>query len=52
MYQRVGDEVMTKYEIFGYDSAMAHIQRSFNNVRINQHQAYKLKQVINAISGN
>ena len=52
MYQRIGDEVMTKFEIFGYESAMAHIQRAFNNARINQQQAYKLKQVINAISEN
>jgi hypothetical protein len=52
MFQTVGDEVMTKFEIFGYDSAMAHIQRCFNSVRINQIQAFKLKQVINALSGN
>jgi len=52
MYQRIGDEVMSKFEIFGYEAAMIYIQKCFDNVRINQFQAFKLKQVINALSGN
>ena len=52
MYERIGQEVMLELEYSGYDAAIKLIDKSFHKLRINQQQSYKLKQVVNALSGN
>lgn len=52
MYERVGQDVMLELEYLGYEAAIKLIDKSFNKLRINQQQSFKLKQVVNALSEN
>jgi hypothetical protein len=52
MYNKVGQDVMLELEYGGYESAIKLIDKSYSQLRINQHQSYKLKQIVNALSGN
>lgn len=52
MYDKVGQDVMLELEYGGYESAIKLIDKSYSQLRINQHQSYKLKQIVNALSGN
>lgn len=50
MYDSVGRNVMLELEYSGIEAALKLIDKSFIQLRINQLQSYKLKQIVNALS--